>query len=179
MIVWTGRGFLSILILILTMFICISIFPKSFSEYGFIISLYVAGIFSYFFGIKWNHKNLKTYISKETGREVNLVSNHSLFWVKMQYWGIIFIVLGIIILVQNLYKGGIELYLNIFLGLLGIVCFVFFSVNLFKNNTEGTADTSAQNKSSKTTVENVAIPKFDRVEMKEIKSDDHNRFLPK
>jgi hypothetical protein len=181
MIVWSGRGFLSLLVLILTMFLCISIFPDSFSEYCFIISFFVAGIFSYVFGIKWNHKNLKTYINKETGKEVNLLSNHSLFWIKMQYWGIIFILLGIVILIQNLDKGGIELYLNIFLGLLGIVCLVVFSINIFKNSIETKVETNVQTKSNITKVEIEAKPKFEKVEMKEIKSEteDHNRFIPK
>lgn len=52
----------------------------------------------------------------------------------MEYWGIIFIFLGLIILFQNINRDGIELYYNIFLGLIAIGILLFMIVNLFKQN---------------------------------------------
>ena len=131
MIVWSGRGFLSLLILFITIFFFISILPETYIIQSFVIPLYIAAIFSYFFGIKWN-KTLKFFIDKETGKEINFKSNHGLFWINMEYWGIIFPALALVMLLQNLDSQGTEFYLNILLVLIGITCVVYFSITLFK-----------------------------------------------
>ncbi|MGG7209465.1 hypothetical protein [Clostridium baratii] len=38
----------------------------------------------------------KTYINKETGKEVILRKKHSFFFIDIEYWGIIFPIIGII-----------------------------------------------------------------------------------
>ena len=181
MIVWSGRGILSFLVLILTMILCVFTIPQYYAGYCFIISFLVSGIFSCVFGIKWNYKNLKTYLNKETGKEVNLLNNHSIFWIQIQYWGIVFILLGIVMLIQNLNKDGIELYLNIILGLLAVVSLINFSITIYKNSFETKVKTNIQTKSNITNVETVQKPKFEKLDMKGIKpeTEDHNRFLPK
>ncbi|MFV8354347.1 hypothetical protein ACNQGB_16485 [Flavobacterium sp. XS1P32] len=181
MIVWSGRGFLSIIVLLVTLLLCVSIFPTENADYGFIITAFVTGIFSWYFGTKWNTENERILIDEKTGQRLKIKNNHTLFWISMQYWGIIFILLGIVILIQNLDKDGIELYLNIFLGLLGIVCLVIFSIKIFKNSIENKVETDVQTKSNRTKVDIAATPKFEKVGMKEIKTEieDHNRFIPK
>ncbi|GAA4274746.1 hypothetical protein U6A24_21705 [Aquimarina gracilis] len=101
MIVWSGRGFLSILVLAVVLVTLTSFLPKEQNNLSFAISLFVAGIFSWIMGKKWNESNQKKFIDKETGEEIILKPNHSLFWIKMQYWGIIFGVLGIVMLVRQ------------------------------------------------------------------------------
>ena len=132
MIVWSGRGFLSLLILFITIFFFIPILPETYIIQSFVIPLYIAAIFSYFFGIKWN-KTLKFFIDKETGKEINFKSNHGLFWINMEYWGIIFPALALVMLLQNLDSQGTEFYLNILLVLIGITCVVYFSITLLKS----------------------------------------------
>ena len=132
MIVWSGRGFLSLLILFITIFFFIPILPETYIIQSFVIPLYIAAIFSYFFGIKWN-KTLKFFIDKETGKEINFKSNHGLFWSNMEYWGIIFPALALVMLLQNLGSQGTEFYLNILLVLIGITCVVYFSITLLKS----------------------------------------------
>lgn len=100
MIVWSGRGFLSVVVLIASFIGLASILPKEQSDYGFILSFFIAGAFSWFVGKKWNTVE-KTLIDEESGEEVIYNPNHSLFWIKMQYWGPIFGILGLIILVQQ------------------------------------------------------------------------------
>lgn len=101
MIVWSGRGFLSVLVLALVLVGLTSVLPKEQNNLSYAISLFVAGIFSWIMGKRWNESSQKNLIDKETGEEVILKPNHSLFWIKMQYWGIIFGVLGVIMLVKQ------------------------------------------------------------------------------
>lgn len=102
MIVWSGKGFLSVLILIISLFLFVKILPQAQGDYAFVLAFLIAGAFSWFMGKKWNAEESRTVIDKATGQELVLKSNHSLFWIKMQYWGIIFGVFGLIILLQNL-----------------------------------------------------------------------------
>lgn len=101
MIVWSGRGFLPVLVLIATLFICVSTFPEEYADYGFVIAFFIAAIFSWFFGLKWNKKNERIVIDEASGERLKLKNNHSLFWIPMQYWGMIFAILGIVVLFQN------------------------------------------------------------------------------
>ncbi|WP_109301088.1 hypothetical protein [Aquimarina sp. AU474] len=101
MIVWSGRGFLSVLVLALVLFALTSFLPEEQNNMAFAISLFTSAIFSWFMGKKWNEPNGKTLVDKETGQEVILKPNHSLFWIKMQYWGFIFGALGIFMLVKQ------------------------------------------------------------------------------
>ena len=101
MIVWSGRGFLSVAVLIANFILFISILPEEQSDYGLIMSFFITGVFSWFMGKKWNEKEGRIMIDKESGQEILIKPNHSLFWIKMQYWGPIFGLLGIIILVQQ------------------------------------------------------------------------------
>ncbi len=102
MIVWSGKGFLSVLVLVVSLFVLVSVFPKEQGDYAFILAFFAAGAFSWFMGKKWNEEEARTVIDKATGQEIILKPNHSLFWIKLQYWGIIFGVFGLIILIQNL-----------------------------------------------------------------------------
>ncbi len=101
MIVWSGRGFLSVLVLAVVLVALTSVLPKEQNNLSYAISLFVAGIFSWIMGKKWNESNQKSLVDKETGEEIILKPNHSLFWIKMQYWGVIFGILGIVMLVKS------------------------------------------------------------------------------
>lgn len=179
MVVWSGRGILSILVLILAIFICVSIFPKDWSDIGFSISLFVAAIFSFVFGMKWNTTEVKDYIDKQTNKEVGVLANHSLFWIKMQYWSIIFLVMQLAIISSNLNTTGIEFVLYLVLAVLAVVCLMFFGWVLFKRNFGNSEEFTANNKAEKKAFE--VNPKFIKEDLKEIKSseEDHNRFIPK
>jgi len=100
MIVWSGRGVLSLLVLLVAFFLFNSIIPKEYSDYAFALGFFSAAAFSWFFGKKWNEEEARTFIDKATGQEIALSPNYSIFWIKMQYWGIIFGVVGLIFLVQ-------------------------------------------------------------------------------
>jgi hypothetical protein len=102
MIVWSGRGALSVLVLVVSFVLFNSIIPKAYGDYAFVLGFFCAGAFSWFFGKKWNEEQSRTFVDKATGQEIAVSPNHSLFWIKMQYWGIIFGAFGLIVLVQAL-----------------------------------------------------------------------------
>lgn len=102
MIVWSGKGFLSVLVLVVSFALSANIVPREQGDYAFVFSFFIAGAFSWFMGKKWNEENGRTVTDKATGQEILLKENHSLFWIKMQYWGFIFCAFGLVILIQNL-----------------------------------------------------------------------------
>lgn len=101
MIVWSGKGFLSVLVLVVTFVLLVMILPKEQADLAFIGGFFVAAAFSWFMGKKWNEEEGRTMIDKATRQEIVIKPNHTLFWIKMQYWGIIFGVFGLIILIQQ------------------------------------------------------------------------------
>lgn len=104
MIVWSGKGFLSVLVLLVCFALLVSVIPKEQGDYAFVVALFAAGAFSWFMGKKWNEGEARTMVDKETGQEVVYKPNHSLFWINMEYWGPIFGVLGLVILAQQFIK---------------------------------------------------------------------------
>ncbi|MGQ1888959.1 hypothetical protein ACT29H_00805 [Thermophagus sp. OGC60D27] len=101
MIVWSGRGILTALVFIVTLFLSIWYLPESLSDYGFATTCFISAAFSWIFGKKWNKQNKRIVTDNKTGQKLIIKRNHSLFWIPMQYWGIIFSIVGIIILYQN------------------------------------------------------------------------------
>ena len=174
MIVWSGRGFLSLLILFITIFFFIPILPETYITQSFVIPLYIAAIFSYFFGIKWN-KTLKVFIDKETGKETNFKNNHGLFWINMEYWGIIFPALALVMLLQNLDSQGTEFYLNILLVLIGITCVVYFSITLFKIKKSTISNSQFQETSTKLKVSFIK----EEIVSNKFSNEDQSQYLPK
>lgn len=174
MIVWSGKGYLSVLILFIVLFLCIAILPQTYATQCFVIALYIAGIFSYFFGLKCN-KTFHVINDNETGNERNLKNNHSLFWVNMEYWGLIFPALALIMMAQVMEKQGTELYFNIFLIITGIACLLSFAINLFKIKNSTIYNSQIQSTEDKPKLsfvkEEIISSKFEK--------EDHNQYLPK
>ncbi|WP_424000869.1 hypothetical protein [Maribacter sp. IgM3_T14_3] len=179
MIIWSGRGFLSVLVLIATLFVCISIFPDGMRDYGFIVSLFVAGIFSWLFGKKWNSKNERIVIDEQSGERLKIKNNHSLFWIPMQYWGVIFSVLAIVILFQNSLVFGI-ISATILLAFITIPLFTFQ-----KKHPKKIAGLTSKNKvpievkKTSNSSDIISELKKEKVVTKEFKESDHSKFMPK
>jgi len=109
MIIWKGYGFL-VVIIILAIGATISFFFSkigSTEDIGAAVGAIISGIVIWFVGNKLNSptKN-RSMIDKQTGREVILTPNHSLFFIKMQYWAFIVGGFGIIMLIDVLIHHG-------------------------------------------------------------------------
>jgi hypothetical protein len=176
MIVWSGKGILSIAVLLIVFVLCLAVLPKAQSDYAFVIAAFAAAAFSWFMGNKWNNQEARIVIDEKTGQRINLKSVHVLFWIKMQYWGIIFSIIGLVILAQKSIIAAI--ILAVFLS--GIVYFIYSG----KKGTNRTIDIEKEKKSKFQTEKNVEPAVF-QVETEEERlrrrqeKEDPSRFMPK
>lgn len=87
MIVWNGLGILPPIAALVFMFIFAKTLPDSQSEIGIILTFVFTGIFSWVFGKKWNAERI--VIDEETGQPARFKNGHTLFWIPMQYVGVL------------------------------------------------------------------------------------------
>jgi hypothetical protein len=100
MIIWSGLGFLPILFLI--------IFGLGFSagsngpisDKALACTFLLTGLASGAMGWWLRQKPGRVVIDKATGKEITLRRSHSLFFIPMVYWGLIFIAMGLYEFVQ-------------------------------------------------------------------------------
>ena len=102
MIVWSGRGILSVLVLIASIIIFVSMLPRDQGNYGIVAGFLFTGAFSWHMGKKWNDPDGRSTIDPETGREVIYEPEHTLYWIPMEYWGVVFGIVGVILFVIRL-----------------------------------------------------------------------------
>ena len=63
----------------------------------------LGGITVWILGLKWNDEPAKIIIDKQTGQNSQVKNEHSLFKIKMQYWAFIVSIIGIVIIVSELF----------------------------------------------------------------------------
>lgn len=95
MIIWSGRGILTPLILVASILLFISVSSDEIGVYTFPLSILLAGVLNWYFGNKWNNKEGRIMVDETTGERVEFKPNHTLFWIKMQYWGVLFGIIGL------------------------------------------------------------------------------------
>jgi hypothetical protein len=101
MIIWSGFGIL-VFVFAFGCSLAVNLFINPFFGDGYYrthgwplaLALAVAGALSWKVGNALNGRRGKVFIDKDTGREVVLGPNHTLFFIKMQHWGPILIVLA-------------------------------------------------------------------------------------
>jgi hypothetical protein len=101
MIIWSGLGFLVFVIAFACSF-AMAVFTNALFGDGYYtahswplaVAMAIAGALTWLLGNALNRRKGKVMIEKETGREVVLQTNHSLFFVRVHYWGPILIALG-------------------------------------------------------------------------------------
>ncbi|WP_342648602.1 hypothetical protein [Mucilaginibacter sp. CSA2-8R] len=105
-ILWRGYGFLvpviAFVVIALSSFL-INTVLKANPLVGMSIGALAAAAAIWFAGQKFNNpaKN-RVMVDKATGQEFIISQNHSLFFIKMQYWAIPLAILGLILLVTLL-----------------------------------------------------------------------------
>lgn len=106
MIIWNGLGFLvaiiTFLLLLLTEYITELLFrDESYYQahaWPKLLALSLAGAVIGPLGMYLNRKQGKVMIEKETGKEVLIKPDHTFFFIRMEYWGPILFILGVIFL---------------------------------------------------------------------------------
>ena len=74
----------------------------------------------------------KIFIDKSTGKEINVKRIHTFFWIEMQYWGIIYSILGVILLATKSITAAIICALVICAGF----CYYFIKKKSDSSNTK-------------------------------------------
>ncbi len=92
---WSGRGWL-VLAIFIPVFVIAALLSKGMPYQHltatYAVASFVGAAFCWFFGRKWNKSRIE--FDKELGEEVMVEPNHSLWSIKMQYWGLIYAALG-------------------------------------------------------------------------------------
>ena len=70
-----------------------------------IVALWLIAVICWFVGKYFNGKPGRIVIDKATGQEVCEKPNHHLMFVKMEYWGPIFLVISLVVLVVGIFGG--------------------------------------------------------------------------
>jgi hypothetical protein len=104
MIIWSGLGFLVALIgggcLLAADALTRSMFgdEKYFAEHGWpkLAAFVLAGAITWFLGRYLHREAGKRFIDPQTNMEVVLKRRHSLFFIPVEYWGPIFVGLGVV-----------------------------------------------------------------------------------
>ncbi|MDF7802157.1 hypothetical protein P4C99_21980 [Pontiellaceae bacterium B1224] len=104
MIIWSGLGFVVAIIgfgsLILTEYLSerITNNDQFYQENSWIIliGMALAAIFTFAFSLLLKKEKARVVVDKETGQEIELRKSHSLFWIPVRWWPVVFIILGVV-----------------------------------------------------------------------------------
>ncbi|MED0972783.1 hypothetical protein COJ48_18115 [Bacillus cereus] len=109
MIIWSGWGFLVAIIVIINTLLGKVFFESItgdatyFQEHSWpmAVMFIISGLMSWYLGKYINKPSGKVYIDAETGEKVMFNKMHSLFFIKMEYWGPILGVVAVITLIAR------------------------------------------------------------------------------
>ena len=104
-------------------------FPIEYKNHASTLAIIVTAIFSWHFGSRWNKNNERIVVDEKTGQRFKLKNNHTLFWIPMQYWGVILSTLAIFESFQN------SKQLGIICSLIFVTLFVISLINKKSNKT--------------------------------------------
>ncbi len=107
MIIWSGWGVLSALITVLAFVGGVVLdlqLPKLGipAPTGLVLAWIAAAALNWVVGRRLNGRPGRELIDARTGQRVLLVPNHSLFWIPMQYYSVLMLLLGALVVVSSL-----------------------------------------------------------------------------
>ncbi len=101
MIFWQGYGFLAFAMPILAFIVCSLIGDVSASDssdWFFFVPLLISSLACWFIGRSFHKNKGKILIDPDTGEEVLLKKSHTFWFIKLEYWGIIYGVASLVLL---------------------------------------------------------------------------------
>ena len=112
-VIWKGAGGLvlifGIVAALLTNVVTSSAFNQNnyFADHAWAqaMSLWMAGTACWFLGRYLNSKSGRVLIDKATGQEITIKPDHSLFFIKLEYWGPILFGIGLFVLLASFLRS--------------------------------------------------------------------------
>ena len=105
MIFWTGYGIFAFLIPVAAFLIVFLIGGgdgTDTSDWLFFFPLLLSSLGCWFLGKRLNSRKGKILIDPDTGAEVLLRTSHSFWFIKLEYWGVVYGILSLIFLYDAL-----------------------------------------------------------------------------
>jgi hypothetical protein len=104
MIIWKGWGILVFVMAVVALVIAHGIAeaasgnPQYYATHNWVkcLAFLAAAVPVYFIGRNINNKPVRILIDKTTKREIVLRREHSLFFIRMEYWAFILVAIGIL-----------------------------------------------------------------------------------
>ena len=99
MLIWSGRGILTPLILAAAVLLYVFLSSAEVVRFTFPLAFLLAGAANWYLGKRWNGKPGRIMMDESTGERIEYKPNHTLFWIKMEYWGVVFGIIGLVQLI--------------------------------------------------------------------------------
>lgn len=108
--IWQGIGAVALIIPIIVCLVINIVTSRVLEEPNYfqghlwpkLAALGITGLCCGVLGLYVNRKPPRIEIDKETGREIEVKPDHSFMFIKLEYWGVIFVGIGVVILLLNL-----------------------------------------------------------------------------
>jgi len=109
-ILWRGMGGMAIIIPIIVCLIINIVTSKIYDESNYfqahlwpkVAALWITGVCVFVLGWYLNGRPPRLVIDETTGQQAEVKPDHHLMFVKLQYWGVIFAGIGLVLLLINL-----------------------------------------------------------------------------
>lgn len=109
-IIWRGLGGLAFIIGIVVCLVTNIVTSRTFDENNYfqghlwpkLVALLITGACCWFLGRYLHRQPPRLVMDRATGQQAEVKPNHHLMFIKLEYWGVIFMVVGLAILVINL-----------------------------------------------------------------------------
>jgi membrane protein YqaA with SNARE-associated domain len=110
LVIWRGIGGVAFIIAIIACLVTNIVTSKVFDENNYfqrhlwpkVLALGISGVCCYFLGRYVNSRPPRIVIDQRTGQEIEQKPIHDLMFIKLEYWGLIFVGIALVLLVFNL-----------------------------------------------------------------------------
>lgn len=104
--IWSGWGILVVLYGLAGLFVGTVIGQAAHLKSGQLIAIGIceilAGVALWFTGVRLNGQPARQLVDPKTGQNVVLRRRNTLFWIPMQYWTPVLMLIGVIVIVNGL-----------------------------------------------------------------------------
>jgi len=104
MIIWSGYGVAPLIFLVLFSGICCITQAGPPGGIPLALGFFLAGLASAILGFYLRRREGRTVVDKATGKEFTLQPSHTLFFIPITYWGLIFIGVSFYLLLDAVFK---------------------------------------------------------------------------